>query len=302
MSLLFALALAIVAVAAVQYVFPGAPIYQYGWFNVALGGVAVVLFFRANALRRRAPAWALLAFGFGAGAIAAVTAASGLLAPPPRVLVGAPGQRVPVDDLQGALAFPIDFSQSAVTLLRPGRLSVVVPPSGWRYVHALLVQQTPRNVVQVSVGDARGASLTITQPTGAAFLSPVLLMQQRQTIAGISLPYDSFSVPAAHRIVKAVMFTPQQAAALAHLASGDGAVLFAVDDDADQPLPHAIGVVPSGGRTTLGDLRLRAQILRYPAIEVIAVPALPWLGLGLALLAVGTVGIIVRGNRTQLSP
>ena len=62
----------------------------------------------------------------------------------------------------------------------------------------------PRNVVYVEARDPRGNRLTITQPTGTVFLSPVLLMQHRQTIAGMDLPFDSFNVPAARRVVKAV--------------------------------------------------------------------------------------------------
>jgi hypothetical protein len=294
MSLLFALVVAIVIAAVVQYLFPGAPLYQYGWFNVALVALTIIVFARASALRSRLAPWALLSIAFGAGIIAAVTVANGLLAPAPRTIVGAPGQRIPVDDLQGALNFPLDATvMQTVALERPERLTVTIPPSGWRYVHALLVLQVQRDVVQVGAGDSRDESLTITQPTGAAFLSPVLLMQQRQNIAGLSLPFDSFAVPAAHRIVKAVLFTSQEAAALGRLTGTGGAVLFAVDDDADQPLPHAIRIAHSGERISVGGLILRPQILRYPAIEIIAVPALPWLAVGLALILVGALGTIV---------
>jgi len=73
------------------------------------------------------------------------------------------------------------------------------------------------NAVAVSAANGRGERLTVTQPSGAAFLSPVLLMEQTQSIAGMDVRYDSFAVPAVNRLVRAVLFNPQQAAQLHNL-------------------------------------------------------------------------------------
>ena len=77
-----------------------------------------------------------------------------------------------------------------------------------------IVQEIPRTVVAVKAFDARGNHLTITQPQGAVFLSPVLMMQHEQTISGLRVPFDSFNVPAAQRVVKALLFSPAEAAVM----------------------------------------------------------------------------------------
>jgi hypothetical protein len=117
-------------------------------------------------------------------------------------------------------------------------------------------------------------------------------MQQRQTIAGFNVPYDSFAVPAAHRLVRVVLFTPQEAAMMRGLAGGAGpAVLFAVDDENDKPLSHGIDAARSGATIGLAGLALRAVVFDYPAVEIAAVPSLGAVVTG-AVLVVG--GFMLR--------
>ena len=113
----------------------------------------------------------------------------------------------------------------SVTLERPFHAPVAV---GARRHNAgsFMLRTLPRDVVYVEARDLHGSRLTVTQPQGAVFLSPVLLMQHRQTIAGMDLPFDSFNVPSAQRVVKAIMFTPAQAAALLHGPEPPGAPCF----------------------------------------------------------------------------
>lgn len=274
MSAFAAIALVLTAAAWIEIALPGRNLYHTGWFNVALAALVVIFF--AGVRKRN------IAIALGGALVAFATIANGLFAPDNHTVVGAPGQRVRVDDLGGSLAFPLTRpggSQDKVEFLGPPLTTFVLRP-------------VPRSVVYVEARDVRGNHLTVTQPTGSAFLSPVLLMQQQQQIAGLQLPFDSFAVPAAHRIVKAVLFTPQQAAMLRGMEGlATSAVLFAVDDDNDRPLPHAIALCADGQSVTVGDLLLRAAVLQYSAIEVVAVPSLVAVMLGTLFVFGGFVAM-----------
>jgi hypothetical protein len=151
-------------------------------------------------------------------------------------------------------------------------------------------------VVHVDAADARGGHLTITQPTNASFLSPVLLMQQQTVIDGMNVRFDSFSVPALSRNVKAVLFTEQQAAQL-HTDPpiiGQPAVLFAVADNADHVVRGGIGLVAPGAQKQIGGLRLSATVLTYPALVVASAPYWPILALGVLLVIGGALGLGAR--------
>jgi hypothetical protein len=291
-----ALVAIVVAVAVlVEIVLPGRDIYHAGWYNVAL--VALVAFVAVAARRQyrrtlesRARA-AILAIAFGTAILGFAAVACGLLAPDNQTVIGAPGQRVTAEDLGGSLVFPFTQTSNAqnVILERPGHGAVEIG-AGARDVGSFILRTTLREVVAVDVRDLRGGRLTITQPTGMVFLSPVLLMQQRQNIAGMDLPYDSFSVPAAHRTVKAILFSPQEAAMLrSTITPGAPAVLFAVDDDEERPLPHAIALARDGQTLRLGGLLLRPSAIGYPSVEIVAVPSLMAVIVGLLVLVVGFV-------------
>jgi len=293
-----AIALAIAVVA--EIVFPGRDPYHAGWYNVGLAALVAVAL---TAARRQFAQTALpglrgavAAIACGAFLLGVAGIASGLLAPDNRVIVGAPGQRVNVEDLGGALLFPLAQSNDAasdraVTLDRKNRAPVEIVTNR-RDVGSFILRTLARTVVFVSARDSHGGHETITQPAGSVFLSPILLMQQQQTIDGLDLPFDSFAVPAAHRIVKAVLFSPQQAAALRGMQGlAVPAVLFAVDDENDRPLPHAIALVVDGQTVDAGGLQLEAHVLEYPSVEMVAAPNLAATALG-AMLVFG--GLVVK--------
>jgi hypothetical protein len=239
------------------------------------------------------------------GAIAALAGvASGLLAPDGQTFVGAPGQRLRVESL-GVLSFPLASSESAaagaVTLERPLHGAVTIGEAPY-YAGNFIVRATSRDVVYVEARDLRGNRLTVTQPSGSVFLSPVLLMEHRQTIAGMDLPYDSFSVPAAQRVVKAVMFTAAQAAMLLRggAALGEPAVLFAVDDENQRPVANAIALSAGGRAVRAGGLTLRGAVMAYPAVAVAATPNLVATAFATLLVLGGLIAAVV-GSSTKRS-
>lgn len=272
MSAYAAIAIVLTATAWIEIGLAGRNVYHAGWFNVALGALAVICI---AGMRKRS-----LVTVLGAAIVACAAIANGLFAPDNNTIVGAPGQSVRVNDLGGTLSFPL--AQPGSTVLRPAFSGPLLT--------TFVLHPVQRSVVYVEARDPRGNHLTVTQPMGVAFLSPVLLVQQQQQIAGLQLPYDSFAVPAAHRIVKAVLFTPQQAAMMRGMEGlAAPAVLFAVDDDNDRPLPHAIALCPDGQSVSVGGLLLHAAVLQYPAVEVIAVPSLVAVGLGTLLVLGGLI-------------
>lgn len=280
---------------------PGSAVFHYGWYNA----LAIVLFvlaaWRLRVLRKtHAQALpALTAAVFGGAIVVFSGVASGLMGPDTHTVIGAPGASVRDDDAGGSFVFPL---QGTTVQFQRGRSSVAIG-SGRRYSGGFVFWQQPRTVLAIDAADARGNHLTITQPTNASFLSPVLLMQQRTTIDGMDVAFDSFSVPALQRNVKAVLFSEQQAAQL-HTDPpivGEPAILFAVATNADRVVRNGIGIAPSGMQKSIGDLRLSATVTSYPAIVVASAPFWPILVLGLLLCVGGAVRVFTT-NRNTTAP
>jgi hypothetical protein len=299
-------ALAIVAATIVGLILPGRDVYHAGWYNAAIVALVVLLIVQSRSIVRAidVPQARIAALVSIAGVVVLGFAAvvNGLLAPDPQLVAGAPGAQVRVDDLGGTLAFPLaakDGSlQGDVMLTRAGKGAVAL--GAWRDVGSFILRRRMRSVVYVEATDSRGAHLTVTQPSGVTFLSPVLLMEQRQAMGGMELPFDSFAIPAAHRIMKAVLFTPQQASQLRDFSGIPGfAVLFAADDDTDRPIAGAIAVARDGQAITLGGVTVRPSVLGYPAIDVVSAPSLLAVIAGLTAAIAGSIAALVLTRRPQ---
>jgi hypothetical protein len=292
-------ALVVAAGVVVEIWLPGRPAYHAGWYNVALAALAIVVVvngrkqWKAARTSRSRPA--ILAIAFGAAATGVAGVASGLFAPDNHDVVGAPGERIRVEEL-GTLTFPLageDRTAPVVVTLERALHAPLEIGARARNAGNFILRAVPRDVVDVEVRDLLGNRLTVTQPSGSVFLSPVLLMQARQTIDGMNLPFDSFNIPAARRVVKAILFTPAEAAVVLHdpSAFGQAAVLFAVDDESDRPLPHAIALSAGGAAVHAGGLWLRADVTSYPEIEVISIPNIAVVTIGTLLVLGGLVGL-----------
>jgi hypothetical protein len=295
-------ALVVTAAVVVEIWLPGRPAYHAGWYNVALTALAIVVVVNGRkqwtAARSSRSRLAILAIAFGAAAAGLAGVANGLFAPDNRDVVGAPGERVRVEDL-GTLSFPLageDRTAPVVVMLERALHAPLEIGARARNAGSFVLRAVPRDVVDVEVRDLLGNRLTVTQPSGGVFLSPVLLMQTRQTIDGMDLPFDSFNVPAAGRVVKTILFGPAEAAVVSHDpgAAGEAAVLFAVDNESERPLPHAVALSVGGAAVHAGDLWLRGEVTSYPEIEVMSIPNDASVTIGTLLVLGGLVGLGVR--------
>jgi hypothetical protein len=286
----------------VEYASPGGTLYHLGWYNVVIAALAIWIAMTVRTAVKELPPGAPRAgawlFVFGIAAIAFAGIASGLLGPDDRTIVGAPGASVPDAAYGGTLVFPVANGANAHVAIENGGRSRSI--GGYTLTSNALLRSVPRTVVEVDARDARGNHLTITQPSGTAFLSPVLLMQSTQTIGGLTLPYDSFALPGMHRIVKAVLFTEQQAASLPNLAAqgGGAVVLFDVEDETGNELPHGIAIARDGKPVSIQGVRLTPTLLSYPAVLAVSVPDVAVVLLGLAA-AIG--GLLLTRRPAQVT-
>jgi hypothetical protein len=299
-----ALAVAGLAIALVvaQDVYPFTPLYHTWQYALALAIALAVVLAYANAARRGEDGIAgkrLLVAMAGALIVDLAGLASGLLGPDTGSVIGTPGTVVPVPAL-GAAAFfaPVDDAalargSSGVTLRRRNAGEVALAPAARRVLGESLVYLEPRPAAYVDAFDERGAHLTITQPTNASFLSPVLLFRERQRIGAFDVPFDTFAAPARHRIVRALYFTPRELAQFSHAnatapaGKNEPALILTAADDAGKPL--GITLAASGQSVALGGLRVRATIGTYPALAIAAAPATWALVAGIVLFLAGIV-------------
>jgi hypothetical protein len=242
----------------------------------------------------------------GALVIVAAGLGSGLLGPDTEIVARAPGTVAPLPDVGAAAFFPnadapaIASGAAAIVLRRRTGAAIDVAPGERRFLGATELQLVPQVAAYIEARDRRGEHLTITQPTNAAFLSPVLLFAERVPVAGKLLPADGFAVPAARRQVKAFYFSKADSqAAQARGMAGVESLLFAVDDEGGRLVRGAIGFARSGSTVELGGLRLKPTLGSYPALAISAVPYPPALAIG-GLLFMAGLALSFAGGRNVL--
>jgi hypothetical protein len=224
---------------------------------------------------------------------------SGLLGPDSETFARAPGTTLTLSDSGVEATFPnvdagaLARGDSRVVLRRHGSPAGDVGPGGRRFVNASALELRPQTAAYVEARDRQGRHLTITQPTGAAFLSPVLMFADQIPLSGKMFPSDQFAAPAARRQIRAVLFNvkdlpagPHGMTAASQAKPNGEALLFAVGDELGRGLPNGIGFVPPGKEMELGGIRLRATLGTYPALVTSSVPPVfaTWIG-GLCFLA-----------------
>lgn len=292
-----AVALLAIALVVAQDLYPVSALYHTWQYAAALALALAVLIAYANGVRRGedgALGRRLLVAIAGAAIVDVAGLASGLLGPDTADVVGTPGTVTPVPVLGAAVFFgaadPAALARESgvVTLRRRGAPEIVLEGGGRRFAGESLLYLDPRPAAFVEAFDDRGAHLTVTQPTNASFLSPVLLFRQQQRVGRFDLPFDTFATPARQRVLRALYFTPQQLQEFAHAGLTDttrpGLVLTA-SDDVGRPL--GITLASSGQTVSVGGLRVRVTLGTYPALAIASAPPAWALVLGIVLFLTG---------------
>ncbi len=247
----------------------------------------------------------------GALVIIGAGIASGLLGPDSETVSRAPATVAPLPDVGAAAFFPnadaatIARGDARVVLRRRNGSSVELAPGAPGFFGTTAVEQRAQAVAYVEATDLHGNHLTITQPTNAAFLSPVLFFPQQLEVAKRMLPADAFATPAVHRQIKAFLFSAvaTTSANFHGVQPGVPAVLFAVDDDNGQLVPGGIGFAQGDRTLELGGVRLRATVGTYPILVISAIPAPAALWLGGACFLGGLLfAYLPRGRGRSLAP
>jgi hypothetical protein len=299
---LTALVAGFVAIALVlaQDVAPGAAFYHSWQYALALAvALALMAGYAAGAWRGHdGPVGRRLVLALAGLAVVDLAGlASGLLGPDTATIVGTPGTVAPIPVL-GAAAFfaPADADALArgagsVVLRRRGHSAIELGVGTRRLLGDSVVSLTPRPALYVEAWDARGAHLTVTQPAGTAFLSPVLQFGTRQRITdALTVPVDGFATPAQHRSFRALYFSPRDLAGFPHRIGDPSrpAVILTVADDAGRPLGIALS---QGGRLALGGVTLRLTLGTYPALAIASAPDPVALALGLGAFVLGLIWV-----------
>ncbi|MDE2573292.1 MAG: hypothetical protein KGM44_12335 [bacterium] len=275
---------------------PGLAFYHTWQYALALVvAIGLTVFY---ALRERRYRLAMV----GVAVIGCAALYAGLTGADTETVARGPGQVVHAGG-GTVVHFPIaDAAQvraGSARLALSGRGSLA--PGGRSYTQSSVLIAQMRPAAYLDATDLRGRHLTITQPQGSAFLSPILLFPTRAKLRDRSYPIDLFALPALERTVQAFYFSPSDVAEVrrAELGDGEPALLVALTDARRNLVPGGIGFLPQGVLTRIDDVRLTASIGRYPVLVVAAAPWPPLL-IGGAVLAV--LGVIVRRRKEAVSP
>jgi len=296
--------LALVAIGATlaQDVAPGLDAYHSWQYATGLGFAALLLLaalwraLRSGRLGGRRFAFALA----GALTVSIGGLASGLLGPDTITVRGTPGTVTPVPDLGVAAFFGqtdaagIAAGTAAITLRSRSAAPVDIEPGHPIYGSMSVEYLVPAPAAFIDAHDSHGNHLTITQPQGAAFLSPILLFPADQPIHGTTFPIDTFAVPAFARIVRTLYFSPAAEKQFPHANFKGPVVLFSMTgDDGAQA---GISIAESQKPVVVGGITLEATIGTYPRLAVASAPPLAASSIGIAafLAALGALSMARR--------
>ena len=231
-----------------------------------------------------------------------------LLAPATIEITGSAGQTIALAEHAASLQFPIaavapaDLGDMHVQLqIGAGRtLSIgshvpLLVGDSMFFLHA-------KTVATIKVRGAGGDTLTITQPAGSAFLSPMLVFPKMTSIAELTLPSDEFAIPARDHMVRAFLVTSalMRDPRIAKMSNGTPGVLFSVDDAGGKPLDHGIGFAADGLPEQLADVVLTPKLGYFPNVNIASVPQplAVLIGIVAYVFGAGTLAFRLRSNAT----
>lgn len=286
------LAIGLAALAQVARTNPYEPALHH--WGLTLAVALIGLFLLASAARsirpeRREEGFAALA-ALGGTVIAVAFVSAELAVGPPQRIAAAPGQSYhPPHSSSISIEYPQTDSVS-LAADPPDSVAVVTDGHGQRL--AVGSQLRARSYVfdavrwpaayVVATSKAKAAQ-TVTQPNGAAFVSPVLLFPD---VDSDGLPIDSFSVPALHRDVH-VKYYP----GLPSRGIDIPFVQLQVDEENGGTLFSGVSV--SGRLLRAGGMDLTFTLGTYPVVTVAPVPDAFMTFAGACLAGVGLLGYII---------
>jgi hypothetical protein len=295
-----ALALAIVAAAAAA-LFELRPFLSafHTWVFTVAAALAALIMIAAglSSARSAEPETRFAALGsLGGALLAGSIAVAAFLVGPPHIVFGVPGQMQRVGP-SGTISYPelserdlaAGASRDSVTVSGGGRSTQLEAGSvtrlGW-YVFA--ARSGP--IAYVRAQAPNGSPATITQPTGASFVSPYLLFPQPR---GEQVA-DAFAVPALHRTVRAVYYS-----GLPERGITTPFVLLEVSEENGAAL--ARGVIVSGKPFAAPGVKLAFELGAYPIVSVASAPdVLPFIA-GLAMLAIALIGFAITSLKRKMT-
>jgi hypothetical protein len=128
-----------------------------------------------------------------------------------------------------------------------------------------------------------------------------MLFRQTQQIHDRTFPLDTFAVPAAHRVVRILYFSPADLAAFGRTpapgAENQPAAVLSIADDAGAPA--GIAMAQSGRAVEAAGLDLTITLGTYPVLQVASAPQLGVTAGGLLLFILAAAWAIIPATNRK---
>lgn len=264
---------------------------------MALAGVFLLLaVLRTLAQPSRQEGFAALG-ALGGIVIAASFLAGELLVGPPQRIGAAPGQTYrPPHSAHVALEFPHASAADLRGGRSPAAVDVIVGAQQQSLtvgqelrVHSYVLRCESWPAAFVQAWSDRHVGQTVTQPTGSAFVSPVL---QFPSLDKDGLPVDAFAVPALHREVRLKYYPGLP-------SRGIDIPFVQLEIDEENGGPLFSGVAVNARPVRRAGMELTFNLGTYPVVWMAGAPdPLPY-GVGMVMLIAGLLGFVFSLRRKE---
>lgn len=290
------------ATACVEALEPFNPVFHAWWVALAVTTAGAYLLVSGSAAIITGRGSPIALASLGGALLAACVAVAAFLVGQPQRVPAAPGQTYrPPRDARVAVEFP---PAPAVTranavwpsdvILDDGTAKRIARPGDTLRAGALVFRVALGPIAYVDVRGGHNQPVTVTQPDGAAFLSPFLTFNNLDG----NQPEDYFAVPALHRTVQ-VDYWP----GLPSRGIDVPFVALRISEENGGPLYE--GVAVSGRTLRKAGIALTFSLGSYPVVTASSAPPLVPFWAGLALVAFGWLNAaigLIRIGLTRRKP
>ena len=284
------LATCVAAAAFAEVLHPFLALVHDWWFALvcSIAGVYLLVSGAGAAFARKGNRFAAAA-SLGAALLAATIALAAFVGGQPQRIPAAPGQTYRTSPASAvSITFPPVDTRSGIAIIWPGAVSIDDGAHEIRAqagdvvrVGAFVLRVDSGPIAYVDATSPSGRPVTVTQPDGAAFLSPFLTFGNLDG----DRPEDYFAVPALHRNVQVDYWPglPSRGIDIPFLAlriaEENGGTLYE-------------GVAVSGRALAKAGMRLEFALGTYPSVTASTAPPLAPFGAGIAAFAIGWLGYV----------